>query len=417
MKRRTARQFPLLLFTYAAGYVGDILYISFMVIHLKRTTGSTLIAALFPFVRVLAMFGSSFVSPFLLEKLPLVRLLTVTRAGETLLLLGLAAAIGFGVEALWVPFAFVLLISFLQGWADPVVYSLVPRLTPEGELARANARLGTAREVGGVAAWGVGATLAALFDPAWLLAGCSLLFAAGFAASLRLPKAPPAPASDAEDGGSRWAAIRSGWRELARNPVARAVAAMDLVEGIAISIFSGAFTLTFVEQRLGEAEPFWGFLNAAYFVGMILGGAIVARLAGRLTGKLPLALAFGSLGYGLGTFAYGSTTSPLAALLLIVGLGLPCMVRETAQRTLLQLHVPERTLPNALVAHGAMNALAFALSLLLMGVASETFGIQSIYYIGGVASVAGAALGLTMFARSRAAVKPRLPGDAPSEGA
>ncbi|WP_309123294.1 MFS transporter [Paenibacillus sp.] len=412
MRKRT-REFPLLLFTHTVGHLGDILYISLMVIYLKRTTGSTLIAALFPFVRVLAMFGSSFVSPFLLEKLPLVRLLTLTRAGETALMLGLAAAIGLGAEALWVPFAFVLLVSFLQGWADPVVYSLVPRFAPADRLARANATLGTAREVGVIAAWGVGATLAALFDPVWLLAGCALLFAAGFAASLRLPtvEAPtPDPAA-----GSRWASIRAGWQELLRNPVARAVAAMDLVEGIGISIFAGAFTLTFVEQRLGQEEPFWGFLNAAYFVGMIAGGAIVSRLGDRLTRRtLPVALALGSLGYGIGTLAYGATTSPLAALLIVAGLGLPCMARETAQRTLLQLNVPERKLPNVLVAHGAMNALVFAVSLLLMGAMADAFGIASIYYIGGGAAIAGAALGLMLFARRRPAAK--VAGDAPSEG-
>ena len=405
----------LLLFAYASGYVGDILYISMMVMHLQRTTGSTLVAALFPFVRVAAMFASSFVSPTLIGKLPLVRLLTLTRAGETVLLLGLAAAIGLGGDGLglWVPFLFVLWISFFQGWADPVVYSLVPRLTPPHELARANARLGTAREVGGVAAWGLGGTLAAWLDPAWLLAGCAALFAAGCAASARLPAAPPAIAADGPSA-SRWTTIRAGWTELFRNPVARTIAAMDLVEGIAVSIFAGAFTLAFVEQRLGEAAPFWGFLNAAYFVGMMLGGLVVARLGDRLNGRLPLALALGSFGYGVGTLLYGATSSSMAALFLVVAIGLPCMLRETAQRTLLQLHVPERTLPNVLVAHGAMISLSFAVSLLLMGFAAETFGIQSIYTIGGVLGLAGAALGLTMFAGRRAASRPT--ADASSEG-
>jgi len=452
------RRFPLLLFAYVAGHVGDILYISLMVIHLKRTTGSTLIAALFPFVRVLAMFGSSFVSPLLLERLPLVRLLALTRAGETAALLALAGAVALGVEAPAALLAFVLVISMLQGWTDPVVYALVARLTPAAGLARANAALGTAREVGAIAAWGVGGVLAALLEPAWMLAGTALLFAAGFAAALRLAPAiaaagphaavgaaggagagaagaaqaeapaaaPPAPAAapaaaQAEPGTaasgasapSRREAIRLGWRELFRSPAARAVVAMDLLEGIAISIFAGVFTLTFVERQLGQEEAFWGFLNAAYFVGMIAGGALAARLSRHLMRRLPLALAFGSFGYGVGTLLYGATTSPLAALLLIAGLGLPCMVRETAQRTLLQLNVPERALPNALVAHGAINALAFALSLLLMGAAAERFGIQSIYYIGGALGLASAALGLALFARHRAAVKlPAEPGAA-----
>ncbi|HZG86914.1 MFS transporter [Paenibacillus sp.] len=445
MNGRPGNRFPLLLFAYVVGHLGDILYISLMVIHLKRTTGSTLLAALFPFVRVLAMFGSSFISPLLLERLPLVRLLALTRAGETAALLALAGAVALGVEAPAALLAFVLVISTLQGWTDPVVYALVARLTPAAGLARANATLATAREVGAIAAWGVGGVLAALLDPAWMLAGTALLFAAGFAAALRLapaaaaaaganaaleaarpaqpaaepaaePAAAPAQAAAPDavpaKAPSRGEAIRLGWLELFRNPAVRAVVAMDLLEGVAISIFAGVFTLTFVEQRLGQEEAFWGFLNAAYFVGMIAGGALAARLSRQLSRRLPLALAFSSFGYGVGTLLYGATTSPAAALALVAALGLPCMIRETAQRTLLQLNVSERALPNALVAHGAINALAFALSLLLMGAAAERFGIQSIYYIGGALGLASAALGLALFARHRAAVK--LPGEAGS---
>ncbi|WP_199615363.1 MFS transporter [Paenibacillus alkalitolerans] len=296
------RSFSLLLFNHTAGNLADILYITVIVLHIYELTGSVLASALFPFVRVIANFASSFVSPVLLGRVPLVRMMSVTRIGEVSAMAGLALFAVSGLDAVWLILSIVFATSFIQGWANPVTYSLIPRLVDEAGLSRANGMLGTAREITSVVGWLLGGIGAVWLGVPNMLAVSAILFASGAVAvqGLRV-RAGGEPAEGKSEGGSpadKWTAIRLGWSELLRNRTARFITIMDAIEGFGYTVFIGSFTLTFVEIQLNRGPEYWGYINASYFVGMIAGGVLVTAAAKWLNQRLPLAMALGSLGYG-----------------------------------------------------------------------------------------------------------------------
>lgn len=408
------RKFSLLLINHTAGHLGDILYIAVVVLYIYKSTGSVLASALFPFVRVIALFFSSFVSPLLIERMPLQRMMALTRLGETLAMVLLAVFLLSGGTSVALILTIVFAVSFIHGWADPVTYSLVPRLVEQNNLSRANGVLGTAREITGVIGWLAGGVGALAFGIPVMLCGSAVLFGVGVVAMHVLRKAD-VQAEEAVSGSSnvgggdgkpgKWAAIRLGWVELLNNRTARFITIMDVIEGCGYSIYLGSFTILFVETQLKRGPEWWGYINAAYFIGMIAGGVLVTAAARRLNGRLPSALALGSLGYGAATLVYAFTHSAMAALLLVLVMGIPMMVRDTAQRTLFQLNVPHDKLPNTLVAHGALNSAVFAVSIVLIGWMAERFGPSAIYVFGGALSCFSALVGIVMFVRLRGGVR------------
>ena len=59
----------------------------------------------------------------------------------------------------------------------------------------------------------------------------------------------------------------------------RTLTFMDVCENIAGAVWIGAITLAFVTHDLKQGEEWWGFINAAYYTGAIIGGLLAAWMS------------------------------------------------------------------------------------------------------------------------------------------
>ncbi|GKU77361.1 hypothetical protein [Paenibacillus sp. L3-i20] len=69
---------------------------------------------------------------------------------------------------------------------------------------------------------------------------------------------------------------------------------MDVIEAFVGTIWIGAVTLTYVQDALGKDETWWGYINGGFYLGTIVGGVLIYRLANRMKGRLVLSMLIGS---------------------------------------------------------------------------------------------------------------------------
>ena len=127
--------------------------------------------------------------------------------------------------------------------------------------------------------------------------------------------------------------IREGWFYLWRNPTLRIVTMMDMIEGIAGTIWVGAITLVYVKEVLHQGEAWWGFINASYYIGAIAGGSLILLLSSFIQKNLIPCMAVGSAVFSLLTLWYGLNSIPIMALILCISMGPAYQLRDVAQET------------------------------------------------------------------------------------
>jgi hypothetical protein len=65
------------------------------------------------------------------------------------------------------------------------------------------------------------------------------------------------------------------------------ISILEILEGLAGGIFAGGVMLVYVHNILHEGEEWWGFINASFLSGSILGGIcgiLLSRLVNRWLG-------------------------------------------------------------------------------------------------------------------------------------
>jgi MFS family permease len=317
-----SRRFHFLWITQSLSGFGDVLYILAIVTALYERSGSAAAASLFPLMRVAAMTLGGIAAPLAADRFRLSRLLAGCLAGQSLLFGGLSLYLGIVESDSEIPvlIGFVFAISCFEGTARPVRFALVPRVVGKNNLLKANSMMAAAEQIIGLASWGVGGLLLAALSTFAAIRLTFILQIAAFAVSIWIrEEAGYYEAQKAAEEKFRWSALREGWTYAFRHPILRLLLTMDAWEGLFGSVFAGAFLLVFVQEQLHRGEAWWGWLNAAYFLGLICGSALMGRYFARKGSALTEIMVAGSGLYGLLTFAFAWTTQPWLAAALVGG--------------------------------------------------------------------------------------------------
>jgi MFS family permease len=189
----------------------------------------------------------------------------------------------------------------------PASTALLPKLVPPGELQSANALsrlVMNGASMGGAAVAGV--TVAAV-GPGWALAVCGvgMLGTVPLLASLRAPAN-----ARGQDAPGVWHELKEGWHEFRSLRWVWATVLEYLV--INACWYGGLYVLgpAIARQHLGGPAA-WGWLNAAFSVGLIVGGAVALR---HLPKRPMLAVTGLPVSFGLSCLAIGQLW-PMWALL------------------------------------------------------------------------------------------------------
>jgi len=376
--------------------LADVVYIMVVTTFIYQQTESAFVASLFPLFRAVASLLAGLSSPLLYAKYPFKRLLVGLQGTKALILTALLAAFGPIADHIYALLAVVLAISFMEGWGNPLLNSALPRIVPRDGLAKANGALGIASQsvqIAGysftglaVVAWGHVPVMAANVGLLWLSTLALVYTARSFGDLDVEPGAKP----------SRTALLKEGWLILWRNRTLRTVTLMDVIEGLAGGIWIGALTLAYVKTALHQGEQWWGYINASYYAGSILGGILAIRIAAAIQKRLIASMAVGSLLFSALTLIYGLTSLPWLALLLCVAMGPASQVRDVAQQTAIQSSARPEQLPKVFASHGILLSLTTGASIFLMGFVADYVGIRAVYVLGAILVFCSAALSFAL---------------------
>lgn len=426
------KSFFCLLGTQSMANAADVLYIMALVSLIFNSTDSIITAILIPLLRMGAQMISGFLAPLLLVRYQLPFILFISQTGQLALFTLLVLYINAAHPATdWlVVFSLVLGMSFLDGWTTPARNALVPRLATGEALMKANSMISVSDQTVQLAGWGLSGMLVAFVGAEKTLMIAIVLYAIAmfFTGLLRDPMeagrffllrphtlvksggqalsegAAPLHSSPAVTAGSeqhqpespedgKWAVLREGWMLIGKSTRLRILTFMDMVDMLGGSVWVGAFTLAFVQQVLLKDESWWGYINAAYFAGTIVGGLLVLMLVNRLQHRLFPAMLTGMIGYAVLTILYAVNVVPLISLIVVLIMGLPAELTVVSRRTLIQRSVAVHELPKVLSAQATLMSFAFCVSLLLMGWIAERFGIVNLYVFAGLLSGTAALIG------------------------
>ena len=276
--------------------------------------------------------------------------------------------------------------SVLSTVHRPAQAAMLPSLaqTPQ-QLAAANAVLSAVGNGGFLVGALVGGVLAAVVSPTLAFAMTAATFLLAALVQHGLPHDPAPPQSPAERDIARDAL--AGARLLVASPQLRMVealfAAATVVEG-ATDVLLVIVALDLLD--LGQAGV--GYLNAAWGVGGLVGGAVAA--AALVRGRVAIGLCGGCVLAGGTLAAIGVRPTAAAALLLLGGLGVGYAFIEVAETTLLQRLLPGEVLGRAFGASESIYIGASGVGALVAPTVISALGVRG--------ALVAFGLGLTAFA-------------------
>ncbi len=321
-------------------------------------------------------------------------IMAVCFAAELGCVIALASLSWFGVRSVMPIFAILAALGVARAFVGPAVQALVPNLVPPVALANAvgwNASSWQLATILGPVAGGLlyGVSEQAAFGTA------AAMMAAAIALVALIPRQPrPSPRDE-----PAWTTLSAGFRYVFTHRIVLGAISLDLFA----VLLAGAIALMPVYARDILAVGPWGLglMRAAPGVGAI---AVAGLLALRpIRSAAGLWLFGGVLGFGLATIAFGLSATPWVSIAMLAAMGATDMVSVYVRETLIQLATPDevRGRVNAvnMVFVGASNELGEFRA----GVMAAAVGAVAAVVVGGMGTVAIAAIWSTLFPELRRA--------------
>jgi MFS family permease len=346
-------------------------------------TGSALQAAGVMVARMLPYILVGPVAGALVDRYPRKRvLMAVELARAALVALSLYLASGAALNV-WAIYVVVAGLAIADGFYKPALLSLLPSLVEKPAIVHANSLINSTNY--GVMAIGYGlggllilriglATIVAIDLALFLLA--ALLVAQ--IAPVRLPAAPHEP--QRPDPILR--SIRQGLGYLRRHELARGLISMEFLEHWPHGLWTAALMLVFTSEALHASEAFWGYQNALYFGGNLVGAALAVAFAGRLAQRPGWVIIVNAFLMALLTFGYALSPNIWFALVIMLLFGPPMALRDVAQDALLQSSVDGAVLGRVYATRQMLAMFAFMVSGLALAALADWLPVRMVYLLG-----------------------------------
>ncbi len=368
--------------------LGDWLALTALALHLEDTTGSGLaVSALFIALWLpLVVFAGP--AGLLVDRFDARRIVVIASVVQAVVAVGLAFSGSLGP---------LLVLTAVLGTANavsqPAEFALIPTVVTESRLTIANAHVETARFagfaagplLGGILAGLGGTRLPLLVDAASfiVIAGAVVLVRQRVAAA----KTADEPLGRARDG----IVFLSGDRTLRLVMLVAFASLLFMTASAPAEVF-------FAKDFLDVGDAGFGALWTSWFVGMTIGGLLLARLVrtSALAGAALVAIVVQSVGLAAPTIPLVFT---FALVCYIVG-GAAHGTKNVLIRTLLHQRVPARLHGRAFAAYNAIRNGAEMVALLLGGLLIAAIGARWTLLLAGLAPAVAGLIGLAIYRRT-----------------
>ncbi|WP_264752971.1 MFS transporter [Bacillus sp. ZJS3] len=366
------------------GRLGNSIYMMTLTMIMYQITNSVTFAALVTFTHVIAKLLSSFFIPMLTDRYPLNHILRSSLIGQSLLLLIIIYIFYFNpLSNLFlnvIVFLIIFCIGFLDGLTNPSRNSLTPKVVEKDKLSKANSLISTTDQSFALLGWSMGGVAFSYFGSVKVLSVSLFLYILSALLTFFISESFMGKGNKKAD----WKSIKIGWQTLYTNQNLRIITLMDIIEGIAGGIWIGGISLVFVKEVLNKNEQWWGYINASYYLGSIIGGILIALISTWVNKNLTRGIMIGSFGVCILVLLYSLTEIPIIALILVAIMGPFYQLRDIAQNTYFQFSVSEELLPKVYAAQNNIYYIVFSLSVFLMGLISDLFGAQFVYLLAAI---------------------------------
>ncbi|MFJ5770130.1 MFS transporter [Psychrobacillus sp. NPDC093180] len=379
---KSNRNFLYLLVGQSLANIGDVIYIVGVISMIYSLTESATASAFVPFTITFSMFISSVLTPLLIGKFNLKHLLVGSQVGKTVFLFGLCILLMTGLDANKLVFLFVVisLIALLDGCANPIRQTLIPYYVTEDSLVKANGVAETVTQSIQIGTWFFGSMLLVVFNPNQLLWLVTILFVFSSIVLSLLKNVE----HKEETSENKWFQLTKGWKTIKRTPLLKTVVRMEIVETIAGSVWIAAIILVYVEQALMAKEYWWGFINASFFVGLVVGSLLCIKFSLVVDNSRHVFILIGASMTCIFTVIFGLTSFPIIAVILSALIGLFGQLKNIPQQTLVQTSVPKEQLATVYTSLGTIGTGMFGIASLTMGILSDLFGVRSVFILSGI---------------------------------
>lgn len=375
------KNFLFLLFGQSAANIGDTLYIISVISAIYNLTHSVIASSLVPTVITCAMVIASFMAPLFTNKLKLNHILVSTQLIKAFFLVGLLFYIknGFVKQNIFGLFVIISIIAFSDGFAQPISQSILPHYAADNDLVKSNSILNTSFQILGIGGWAGGSILLAwLSVPSILVLSLAL---ASLSVILLLQLQSVSIGQQASGNNSIWHNLLRGWRTIDTVPLLKLTAVISILDTFANSVWISSIILVFVQKTLNASQYWWGYINAAYMFGGVLGGILCYRLSQRIAKNPFSVMITGTTIVALVTFIV-SINSNMWILLCLSGLvGIFGELKDIPQTSLIQSRTDNKLLPNVFSSLTVLYTGTFSMASVFVSALSEQFGVRFVFVI------------------------------------
>ncbi|MGM9949943.1 MAG: MFS transporter [Lysinibacillus sp.] len=374
------RQFILLIFGQTTANLADVLYIIALINLVYQTTGSAFYASIVVFVTTMAIFAAGILAPVLLQRIQMNRLLVHTQLLKTILLLLLWL---FIVNTDQLPFfvliGFVIVISFLDGFANPIKQSLIPHYVKEEELMKANSLAESIFQIMQVSSWMIGGVLLVWLSSDGVILFSFVLYCLATIAFFLLQNIEVS--SQGQEKTSLFTQTTEGFSILVRHVLLRKLLLINALESVASAVWISSILLVYAVEVIGKDGAWWGFINAAFFAGLICISILMYRFDQFVEAKRKPIVLTGAAITALATFLFGFTTIGVIALISSFLVGVGTQLKGIPLLTLFQQTAPKEKLPLLYAAEGTVVTALFGIASLAFGIMADKWGVASVFFL------------------------------------
>ena len=395
------RNFSLLWLAQVISTLGSVFYDVAVMVTVFQQTGSAL--------QTVGVMIAKTLPPFLLGPFAGVLVDRYSRKW-VLIMMNFARAVLVGMLLLfvqshtvniWGIYAVVAGLAVAETFYEPARVAILPSLVPKVELVRANSLMMSTKQAALAAGYALGGLLILNlgFQKLIMLNLLTFLIAAGAAALLVVPKRSTGVAMPFRQV-SIGHDLVDGLAYLRDHRLARPLVTMELMEHVPHGIWISPLLLVFTARALHAGPEGWGYQNAAFYGGQLVGATVAVLIAGQMARRPGQIIIWNAFLFSLLTMTYSLSPNLTFAIIMTALFGPTSAMRDVAQDSLLQGSVKIEMLGRVFATRMMLANLNFMLAGLAFAWLADQLPIRWIYLLGGLLY-----LGTALYALSNQAIR------------
>lgn len=354
---------------------GDVLYIVGLIAILYQEKNSPFLVSLLPVLNMAGYVVSSTLAPLLFNRYKLKAILSFSQLFKTLILgifcIGLLQKV-----VLWEILLVIFLLAFLDGFAQPASSAMVPRLVGKQQVVRANGILSMIYQSSQLGGWALGGVFVAVLGNQLVMALTFFLYAI---ASIALFCLEDTPLVSEQQSHSKRGELTEGFCLIYHHPTLRSIQILSILESVAGVVWISAILYLFVSNNLQTSQSWWGYINAFFFAGLIIGGLFCTKNTVFIEKNFVIVLLVSSLMMAVSTFLFGLNQIPWLALIFSGLVGVFSNLNQILLESYLQKNTAKAQLPKIYSAKAAIQALVFGGSTLIIGYLADFIAVYWLF--------------------------------------